>query len=247
MWSSLLLAWVVSFSVIIRPLALTALSTQLLNQQHSDIEIDNNNSTKKDLRIIGGIEAMEDRYIYTVSLQDGNFAFCGGSLILRDVVLTAAHCLNGGNNFQVVIGRHDLTDNGGERISVKQTYIHPFYRDHNYDFALVILSSPVQDDNIQLITLNNDNAYPNTGTIAHVMGWGDTDPGSAVVTVKSLQIASVEVISNDECESFSINGQNYQGKIDESMLCTYTEGKDACQGDSGEFVASKKRPLCARV
>jgi secreted trypsin-like serine protease len=216
-----------------------ASSTQLLNQQHSDVEINTNDTAKKDLRIIGGMEATEDRYMYTVSFLDGNnFAFCGGSLILKDVVLTAAHCLDGGKDFQVAVGRYDLTDKDGERISVKQTIIHPFYKtrgDHNYDFALVILSSPVQDDNIQLIKLNNDNAHPNQGSIAHVMGWGDTDPGSAVVTVTVLQIVSVEVISNEECETITINGQNYQGMIDESMLCTFAEGQDACQGDSGEF------------
>ena len=44
------------------------------------------------LRIIGGTEAKERRYSYTVSLQDKYGHFCGGSLIAKDVVLTAAHC-----------------------------------------------------------------------------------------------------------------------------------------------------------
>ena len=43
-------------------------------------------------RIIGGDEAIEDRYPYAVSLSDDFGHFCGGSLIARDVVLSAAHC-----------------------------------------------------------------------------------------------------------------------------------------------------------
>ena len=43
--------------------------------------------------IIGGMDAVEDAYPYVVSLQYISAGHsCGGSLIARDVVLTAAHC-----------------------------------------------------------------------------------------------------------------------------------------------------------
>jgi len=45
-------------------------------------------------RIIGGETVTsigeEDRYPYSVSMQDGQGHFCGGSMIAADVVLTAA-------------------------------------------------------------------------------------------------------------------------------------------------------------
>ena len=54
------------------------------------------NQSAKETRIIGGTEAEDGRHPYSVSLQaPGNGHFCGGSLILKDVVLTAAHCLGG--------------------------------------------------------------------------------------------------------------------------------------------------------
>ncbi|KAL7523241.1 hypothetical protein ACHAXR_000091, partial [Thalassiosira sp. AJA248-18] len=65
-------------------------------------------------RIIGGEPAEEDLYSFTVALTDSIGLFCGGSLITRDVILTAAHCQ--GPPFDVVVGRHDLQDRDGEVI-----------------------------------------------------------------------------------------------------------------------------------
>jgi secreted trypsin-like serine protease len=234
--ASLLLAWVMFYFIVLSHIVMMASSTQLLRQR---AETEVNNLKLFSTRIIGGNEAPEDRYPYTVSLQDSNngFHFCGGTLILKDVVLTAAHCINGGK-FDVLIGRHDFNDNDGEKISVSRTITHPLYNvdaKDSYDFGLVILSTPIQDENFPLIALNNDDVYPQPGTTAHVMGWGDVDPGSAVITVNELHIVSVEVISNEACETITKGGENYEGKIHDSMLCTSTEGQDACQGDSGEF------------
>ena len=236
--SSLLIACAALYVIVLSQFVMMASSTQLLHQ--SIDTVDNNTTNNLNLfntRIIGGKEATEDRHPYSVSLQNSNYHFCGGSLILKDVVLTAAHCINDGN-FDVLIGRHDFNDNDGELFSVRKTFIHPLYNvieDSSYDVALVILSTPAQDENVPLITLNNDNSYPPPGTIAHVMGWGDTNPGAALEVVDELHIVSVDVISNEECETIAKDGQNYEGMIFDSMLCTSTEGRDACQGDSGEF------------
>ena len=117
-------------------------------------------------RIIGGNKATEDRHSYTVSIQYNSLHFCGGSLILKDVVLTAAHCVSSGGitNLDVLIGRHNFNENDGERIPVIQTIIHPLYSSNgdasSYDIALIILASPIQDTTIQPMTLNDNDSYP---------------------------------------------------------------------------------------
>ena len=77
-------------------------------------------------RIIGGSEATEDGYSYAVSLQDSIGHFCGGSLMAKDAILTAAHCKGG--TYNVAKRRHDLiNDNDGQVISMKSDLPHPNY------------------------------------------------------------------------------------------------------------------------
>ena len=91
-------------------LSVSATTGSLLRRRHNDNDTNNNNpaiatTRKLDTRIIGGSEATEDRYSFVVSLQDHIGHFCGGSLIAKDVVLTAAHYQGG--SYDVVLGRHD--------------------------------------------------------------------------------------------------------------------------------------------
>lgn len=182
------------------------------------------------------LQATEGRYRYAVSLQDpsGGGHFCGGSLILKDVVLTAAHCTGG--SIDAVIGRYDLTGNDGEVISVKTQIPHPNYDENTSenDWALLILERPVQIS-VPLVKLNAGSSYPATGITAYVMGWGNlSTDGFELPDVP--YIVDVDVISNTECESMKQGGEsyaNYKYTISDDMICTFTDKKDACQGDSG--------------
>ena len=195
------------------------------------------NEATKETRIVGGFEAEDGRHPYSVSLQSpsGNH-FCGGSLILKDVVLTAAHCIGGAIN--VVIDRHDFDDSDGEIISAKWQIEHPGYNINTdeYDMALLVLSRPVYSA-VPLIRLNSDSSYPSPGTIAHVMGWGDTDGNVDNPLPREMRMVDVKVISNQRCENLEKGGGasygNYGFGIYDNNICTYTQEKDACQGDSG--------------
>lgn len=204
-----------------------------------------NSELKKDERIIGGSEATEDRHSYAVALQDKsiqeNFGlFCGGSLIAKDVVLTAAHCQ--GAPFDVVIGRHDLGDNDGQVIPIKEQLPHPNYDPYftDNDFMLVFLSRGTTA-NVDLVKLNDDPSVPNVGRGVTVMGWGDTDIRDDVPAALSdvLMKVQVNIISNNDCadSSGSIGGggstASYRGQITQNMLCAKSNQRDSCQGDSG--------------
>lgn len=195
---------------------------------------------KLDQRIIGGSEATEDRYSYAVSLSDDIGHFCGGSLIAKDVVLTAAHCQGG--SYDVVVGRHDIVnDNDGNKIGKKTEVPHPEYDSYSTDndFMLVFLNRAATAYNVDLVELNSRSSVPSVGEGVTVMGWGDTNIDEDVSDLSDvLMDVRVKVISNQECDASEGNiGEyydNYNDQITQNMLCAKkNKPKDSCQGDSG--------------
>lgn len=183
-------------------------------------------------RIIGGSEAAKNRYPYSVSLQDWGGHFCGGSLIARDCVLTAAHCVAGGA-FQVRVGSDDVDE--GELVGTWKEVVHQGYdpgTDQN-DFSLVFLRG-LASRNFPLVRINDRDNFPVAGEQAIAMGWGDTDVREDQTYLPdNLHEVQLDVITNEECEAAENEGQHYRGWIYDNMLCTFKKDKDACQGDSG--------------
>ena len=187
-----------------------------------------------DLRIIGGSEAIEDRFSYAVSLQNEYGLTCGGSLIAKDVVLTAAHC-GPARIPRVVLGRHALYNSvDGEVFEVRKQVSHPeygYWAEFDNDFMLVFLEGAPTADNVITVKLNSDPLVPSVGQDVTVMGWGDTD-----IHILNVELSAVlmnfdtSVISNQECDAI----ERISGLITDNMLCTRPNSKaNSCQGDSG--------------
>merc|ERR1712242_161785 len=104
-------------------------------------------------RIVGGVETEANEYPWQVGLvSPGESApYCGGSIITRSHVLTAAHCvvnINTGNvkdpdSIQVLVGAHDTTDSNVDRRDISTIRTHPEYKNEEgkYDAAVLFLSS----------------------------------------------------------------------------------------------------------
>lgn len=168
-------------------------------------------------RIIGGTEAERNKYTFPVSLQDKIGHFCGGSLIARNAVLTAAHCQGG--SYDVVLGLHDLSDSG-QVMHMTREVPHPNYDDSisDMDFMLVFLSGAATlDDQVGLVTLNRDSALPAVGTGVTVMGWGVVNT-VANELADALMEVDVTVLSNNDCEDSSDGIDSYTGQITENMV-----------------------------
>lgn len=195
--------------------------------------------------IVGGIEAPQGRYTYAVSLKDigSGSHFCGGSLIDRTVVLTAAHCVAFDDNFTVVVGRRNLTDETvGDVVAVVEKVLHPRYdmsSSEDYDVALLFLMRPTTAD-VDVVRINADGSIPIPRQAVTYLGWGeiDSDP-STVNTSTTLREVETNVISNEQCGA--IEGivdetgvrESYDGLITDNMICTSAIDKDSCQKDSG--------------
>jgi secreted trypsin-like serine protease len=195
--------------------------------------------------IVGGYEAREDRHSYMASLQLHGRHFCGGSLIARDVVLSAAHCRQGAG-YDVVLGRHDLDDDDdGEVIAVRREIHHPEYDDEetDNDFMLLFLERPSTARNVDVIRLNSDGSVPSAGQRVTDMGWGDTRIDEEVhVNSDFLRRVDLSVLSNEDCDASEgwyydpAAGWEYgscEDYITDNMLCAWAYKSGSCQGDSG--------------
>jgi len=168
-----------------------------------------------------------------------DYFFCGGTLIEPDLVVTAAHCVDGmsAGEVDVLLGAHDLTGDcsiGGclslrQRIKVSQLKIHQDYNDVNInnDIALLKLASPVEG--LAAAALISKPSLKEPGTTARTIGWGSTNPDPYVWPQK-LQEVDLPLVSQTTCEDAM-----GEGEITDNMLCAGYEqgGQSPCPGDSG--------------
>jgi secreted trypsin-like serine protease len=187
--------------------------------------------TKYSARIVGGDEASIADYPYAVYLTDsGGSQFCGGALIGRSAVVTAAHCAAAmsKSSIRVVAGREDEQTEAGVVARVSSVWTAPGFvePERGDDIAVLKLDRDLPYRPAKLPN-GNDTALYAAGTNATVLGWGRTTEGGARSTV--LRKATVPIIDNAGCSA------GYDSYNADSMLCAGLPqgGTDACQGDSG--------------
>ncbi|GLD57420.1 uncharacterized protein AKAME5_000964700 [Lates japonicus] len=138
-------------------------------------------------RIVGGEDAPPGSWPWQVSLQRYGGHVCGGSLINREWVISAAHCFfsTSTSGWQISLGRQNLQGNNPYEVSrtVARIILHPNYDSitNNNDIALLKLSSPVTfTDYIRPVCLAAGGSVFNNGTDSWVTGWGAGDSGPMV-------------------------------------------------------------------
>merc|ERR1711971_1169375 len=187
-----------------------------------------------DGRIVGGDDADVQEYPWQVGIEiNGQFPWCGGSLISETEILTAAHCTHGrrASSIKVIVGENDISDEEQMKLEVAEVLVHPMYNSSTYsnDFSILRLASPLSfSSSISPVCLPADPTVTFTGEVATVTGWGSLGAGNQIPAI--LQEANVTVISNAACKTAP---QPYKDGISETMLCAAAPGKDSCQGDSG--------------
>lgn len=183
-------------------------------------------------RIIGGQPTTEP-IPYQVSLQvlvHINWKhFCGGSIIGKSHVLTAAHCVDKlrPERISVVAGAMNLKS-GGVRHSIVAYKKHPQYSGKGFlinDLAIIKVTPPFQLNQKTIATISLaensgsrvENNYPVTLT-----GWGSTSAANQATTPDKLMILHYNTITNSECRK-----KGY--KVTPNEICTYIgKNKGAC-------------------
>ncbi|XP_071043577.1 trypsin-1 isoform X2 [Parasteatoda tepidariorum] len=203
--------------------------------------------------IIGGRDAIKGEFPWQISLQrhfernNGIYHICGGTIIAKKWVLTAAHCINLSkvSKYRIVSGTSDLAEGNKAKLGVGTSqsvhkvydaYVHEAFSAQTLqnDIALLQVDPPFDFSRHDV----RPACIPPPGFEPHgyatVSGWGTLKEGSRIIPTR-LQAVDVPIISDESCR------KAYGKAIVESMMCAgYEEGmRDSCQGDSGGPLVQK--------
>ncbi|OXU21280.1 hypothetical protein TSAR_010708 [Trichomalopsis sarcophagae] len=196
-------------------------------------------------KLVGAKNADIAEFPYQVSLRLRGKHFCGGALITKKHVLTAAHCVaavksTGLSRLSAVVGTNSVSS-GGSTYRIKALSSHPNYvskptPDWMYDIGVITLTSEVKlSSRVALVKLPTKDVT--IGDEAVVSGWGTMLRPTSPLS-QSLQKLTVKVISTEQCRK----DMPSWATVHSTYVCTFVKkGAGACSGDSGgPLVANDK-------
>ncbi|XP_039354027.1 granzyme H-like [Mauremys reevesii] len=195
--------------------------------------------------IIGGWEAKPHSRPYMACLQiqcKEKMHMCGGLLVSKNFVLTAAHC--NGDEITVTLGAHNIREweQSQQKISVHHRIPHRQYNETIWNNDIMLLQLTERAKLIRwvgTIALPRAGKRVKPGTMCSIAGWGCTSTESESTSAR-LQKVNVVVMPDAAC-SRKPNGY-YRSYNSSTMMCVGDPktGKDSWKGDSeGPLVCGK--------
>ncbi|XP_040061033.1 elastase-1 [Gasterosteus aculeatus] len=189
-------------------------------------------------RVVGGEVAGPNSWPWQISLQyksgSSYYHTCGGTLIERGWVMTAAHCVDRVRTWRVILGEHDLNKvSGREQImTVSKVHIHPGWDSSSvaggFDIALLRLTSEATlNSYVQLGSLPPTNQILPHNNLCYITGWGRTSTGGSLSA--QLKQAYLPLVDHKTCTSSGWWGST----VKTTMVCGGGGAEAGCNGDSG--------------
>ncbi|XP_065208237.1 trypsin-like isoform X2 [Planococcus citri] len=195
-------------------------------------------STRKK-RVVGGIEAKENEFPSRVSLRTEGQLYCGATVITKQHLLTAAHCVTKytAETIEASLGERnrELTyDVNKKTVRIREIIRHPGFNlsSSDNDIAILKLNGRISfnTSQIQPACLPNSENRDYTGYFGTISGWDLTDKWHKSLSNK-MQKVEVPIIPNENCRIYS--SYRYSANpITDNMMCTgyYFTGQNACNG-----------------
>ncbi|MGH7784401.1 MAG: S1 family peptidase [Candidatus Binatia bacterium] len=169
--------------------------------------------------INGGMRASSEIAAQTVLITSTRGAYCSGTIIAHDLVLTAAHCVAPRSDYGIAI------DSGSRLIRVARIMLHPKYDPHQFetripspDMAILKLSQSLPP-RYRAAKLSKETRLPKRGETFVLAGFGFARDGdeASLGTLRSVALPSVGTTGGIMVRVSAGNGAI----------------KGACTGDSG--------------
>ncbi|KAG1650947.1 Serine proteinase stubble [Nymphon striatum] len=198
-------------------------------------------------KVVGGSQANPGQYPWVVSIRLQANAllnpvhFCGGVIIGRKWILTAAHCIARykSSRFTIRVGsfyRSNDNDPLLEDFKVKKIILHPSYTYPNYynDIAIMKLDRSITYKGSHVLPIclpPHESDYVGVNAIVAGWGWLDEDRNK-LMQPNTLHHVVLPVRDHATCQGFYTKRRI---TLLRTQLCAgFKEGgKDSCQGDSG--------------
>ncbi|CAH0625227.1 unnamed protein product [Chrysodeixis includens] len=203
----------------------------------------------RDTRIVGGSEAADGSHPHMAALHKGiliSSYFCGGSVVGRRSILTAAHCIGAASaipgilvpSLRVTVGTNRWNI-GGQTYRLSHDITHPEY-DWFYlrnDIGLLITDTDIEFSvRVQPVPLSFD--FIPGGEKARLGGWGRIIAGGPIPP--TLLELNTTIVDGDKCVELAIEAVpnfpdfSFPDVEPEIHICALNSvGHGGCNGDSG--------------
>lgn len=198
--------------------------------------------------IFGGNEVARGQFPWLTALyrkkRKGSTEFkCGATLVARNAVITAAHCVKFDsyimtpNELVIIVGKHNLDDfseYGSQTMYVKDIIVHPDFmtKDASFDadIAIILLTRPVQySQYIRPLCVFSEETPNVPGEMGTVIGWGKDHLEGTIKTYPNT--IEMSLVSDTTClrahESFQYITSN------RTFCAGNANWTGPCNGDSG--------------
>ncbi len=213
-------------------------------------------------RIISGAVAADGAWPWQVALVSNasdtvyNNQYCGGTLVTRTWVLTAAHCVYDEDDdtgtltqvlpdsIKVLAGTTLLIDGQGELLPVARIYPHPDYDPVaiENDIALIELAHPPAIANVGPVPLPSrevEAAITRSGTPATVIGWGRMENGEYPV---DLHQVGISILDRTDCNRNVLENRTGDAKAQFNEVRDYLGVANGIAEDAWQLLLSAAAP-----
>lgn len=189
-------------------------------------------------RVVGGTNAAVNSAPFIVSFQQSGMHYCAGSILNKNWVLTAAHCLSSKTQVKsTILVAGSIYVAGTASTTQRRTIDHYVANDlylggtSPYDIGLVYTKTPFTWSNaVSAIILPSSGSTPTGNAVLY--GWGSTSKTNNAAYPSTLQVATIPIIPLNTCEAaLGPKGSD----VHNTNICTgpLTGGVGICTSDSG--------------